>query len=123
MDIGAAMVRRKGDAFPCLIPGNSSQADALKLALEINPFERLMDNALSPAEQACVQFNCQNLTRVKQLRCRVIRDLDILSDSLRPTLANLSKSLPELEPARKLRIPPIRHLVRELPGSIFTGAT
>ena len=114
MDSGAAMIQRKGDAFPCLIPENCSQADALNLALEINPFERLLTNALSPVEQACVQFNSQNPTRVKQLRHKVIRDLNILSDSIRPVLTNLSKSLPELAPARKLHIPLIRHLVKEL---------
>ena len=83
MDSGAAMVQRKGDAFPCLIPGNSSQADALRLALDINPFERLLANALSPDEQACVQFNCQNPDRIKQPRRKFIRDLDLLSDIIR----------------------------------------
>ena len=54
--------------------------------------------------------------------------MDILSDSLRPTLTLLSKSLPDLAPARKLRIPPVRHLVRELdypdrslPGDLIRG--
>ena len=36
MDYGAAMVQRKGDSFPCLIPGNSSQEEAIRLALDID---------------------------------------------------------------------------------------
>ena len=53
----AAMVKRKGDSFPCFIPGNSSQEDALLLALEINPFEKLLASALIPSAQACVRYN------------------------------------------------------------------
>ena len=51
------MVRRKGDPFPCFIPEGSSQEDPIRLALEINPFEKLLAIALSPADQACVNYN------------------------------------------------------------------
>ena len=114
MDSGAATVRRKGDSFPCLIPGNGSQEEAVRLALDINPFERLLDNALSPAEQARVSYNCRNPLRAKRHRRRVIEHLEFHSESLRSSQIQLSNSLPELAPARSLHIPLIRRLVREL---------
>ena len=114
MDSGAAMVQRKGDSSPFLIPGHSSHEEAQRLALEINPFERLLGNALSPAEQACVSYNCLNPIRAKRHRRRVIKNLEPLSESLRSSQILLSNSLPELAPARNLHIPLICHLVREL---------
>ena len=114
MDSGAATVQRKGDSFPFLIPGNSSQEEAIRLARDINPCERLLASALSPAEQACVSYICMNPFRVKLLRRRVIKHIESLSESLRSSQIQLSNSLPELAAARKLRIPLICNLVRQL---------
>ena len=40
VDSGAAFVQRKGDSFPCLIPEDSTQDEALRMVLGLNPFER-----------------------------------------------------------------------------------
>ena len=108
--------------------GNCSQEEAIRLALDINPCDRLLANALSPAEQACISYNCLNPLRAKRLRRRIINDMDILSASLLPAHIQLSKSMPGLAPARKLHIPSIRNLVRELdctdkslPGDLIRG--
>ena len=118
----------QGRLLLCLIPGNNSHADALRLELDINPFDRLLANALSPVEKAFISYNCMNLLRVKQIRRRVIKDLDVHSASQRPPLTQLSESLPELAPARKLHIPLNRYLVKELdysdkslPGDLVHG--
>ena len=114
LDAIAAMVRRKGDSPPCLIPGNSSQEEALHLTLGFNPFERLLANALSPAEQACVKYNCRTLSRVKRIRHRTIKLLEITSDKLRLDKIRLSNDLPVSAPARTLHIPIIRKLITDL---------
>ena len=114
IDSGAAMVQRKGGSSPCLIPGNGSQGDALRLARDINPFERLLANASSPAEQACVSFNCQYPKRTKRERHRAIERIEHLSGGLRASQIELARPLPLRAPARKLHIPLIQHLVAEL---------
>ena len=97
-----------------MIPGKCSQGDVIRLALDINPFERLLGNALSPVEQACVSYNCLNPRRAKRLRRRIIKHVEFLSESLRASQIHLSNSLPELAPARKIHIPLIRNLVRQI---------
>ena len=47
VDSGAALVQRKGDPYPCLIPENASQEDALRMAQELSPRGRLLAKALS----------------------------------------------------------------------------
>ena len=123
IDSGAAMIQRKGDSSPRLIPENTSQEDALRLALKINPFERLLANALSPAEQACVSFNCQYPMDTKRERHRAIQQIEHLSASLRASQIELTRSLPPLAPARKLHIPLIRHLISELEYADVSLAT
>ena len=58
MDSAAATVQRKGGSFPCFIPENRSQEEeALRVALEINPYEKLLGSALSPSDQAIAKYN------------------------------------------------------------------
>ena len=114
VDASAALIQRKGDSFPSLIPGNSSQEEALRLELEFGPFGRLLANTLSPAEQACVKYNCQNPSRAKRHRHRTIKHLEALSDVLRPEKQRLSITLPVLAPARNLHIPLIQHPISDL---------
>ena len=97
-----------------MIPGTSSQDEALRLALDINPFERLLASALSPAEQACVSYNFRNPVRVKRHRHRAAKRLEFLGESLRSKQAQLTDSLPMLAPARKLHIPLIQRIVGQL---------
>ena len=97
-----------------MIPGNSSKEEAIRLALDINPFERLLDSALIPVEQACASYNCLSPFRAKRHRRRVATHLEFPSESLRPSQIQLSNSPPELAPARKLHIPIIHSLVRRL---------
>ena len=59
IDSGAAIIQQKGASFLRLIPEETSQDDTLRLGLKIGSFGKLLANALSPAEQACVPFNCQ----------------------------------------------------------------
>ena len=113
-DASTAMVHRNGDSPPCLIPGNSSQEEALRLALEFNPFERLMANALIPAEQACVAYNSQNPSRAKRHRRRTIRLLETTRDKLRPDKIGLPNDMPVLAPACMLHIPLIQKLITDL---------
>ena len=114
VDSGAAFVQRKGDSFPCLIPENSTQDDALRMARGLNPFERLLGNALSPAEQACVLYNCQNPNEAKRHRHRAIRHLEALSVSLNPAQERVGGKLADSAPARKLHIPLICALAKHL---------
>ena len=114
MDSGAAMVHREGDSLPFLIPRGSSQEEALRIALDIDPAERLLDSALIPAVKACVSYNCLNQFRVKRHRHGVAESLEFLSEILRSAQIQLTNSLPVLGPARKLHIPLIRRLVRQL---------
>ena len=114
MGPGAETVRRKGDSFPCPTPANSSQEEVIRLALDINPFERLLANDLSPTEQACASYNCLNPRRAKRHRRRITKHLEFLSEIIRSRQIHLSNSLPELAPARKLHIPLICNLVRQL---------
>ena len=65
VDSAAAMVRRKGDSFPCFKPGDSSQEGALRFALGINRYEKLLACALRPADQASVKYNCLGSNRAK----------------------------------------------------------
>ena len=114
VDSGAALVRRKGDSFPCLIPGNSSQEDALRMGQELNPLERLLASALSPVEQACITYNCRSPSAAKQHRRKAIKLLHSLSVALRPAHDSLTRTLPEQVTARKLHIPLIAELAKRL---------
>ena len=40
VDSGAALIQRKGDSFPCLIPEDSTQEEALRMARGLSPFRR-----------------------------------------------------------------------------------
>ena len=114
VDSGAALIQRKGDSFPCLIPEDSTQEEALRMALGLNPFERLLGNALSPAEQACVVYNCQNPDLTKRHRHRVIKQVEALSLKLNPAQIRLAGKLPHNAPARHLHIPLIYALSKYL---------
>ena len=82
------------------------------MALELNPFERLLGNALSPVEQACISFNCQSPLLVKQRRHNAVKSPQSLSVALRPAHESLTATLPEQAPSRKLHIPLIAELVK-----------
>ena len=114
VDSGAALIQRKGDSFPCLIPEDSTQEEALQMARGLNPFGRLLGNALSPAEQACVVYNCQNPGLTKRHRHRVIQHLEALSLKLSPAQKRLARKLPRNAPARHLHIPLICALTKYL---------
>ena len=110
-DACAALAQRTGDSLPCLIPEHRSQEVALRMALELNPFERVLANALSPAEQEGVKFNCTNPTRVKRMRHKATKRLESLRGELHLGKVRFSNGLPVLAPARKLRIPLIQKLI------------
>ena len=114
MGSGAAMVRCKGDSFLCSIPGISSQEEAHRLSLTPNPFGRLQANDSIPAEQACVSYNCLNQQRVKRRMGRVTKHLGNMSESIRPLGNRVACKSPESAPARKLHIPIIGDLVKNL---------
>ena len=114
VDSGAAFVQRKGDSFPCLIPENSTQDEALRMARGLNPSERLLGNALSPAEQACILHNCQNPSVVKRHRHRAIHQLEALSAMLKPAQERLAGRIAETAPAWSLHIPLICAITRNL---------
>ena len=84
------------------------------MARGLNPFERLMENALSPAEQACVLHNCQNPNVAKRHRHRAIRHLEALSATLKPAQERLAGRLADSAPARSLHIPLICALAKNL---------
>ena len=75
------------------------------MSLTLNPFERLLANALSPAEQACISYNCLNPERVKSHRHRMIKHLECMSERLQHLQNRLARELPVLAPARMLHIP------------------
>ena len=114
LDSASEMAQRKGDSFPCFIPEDSSQEEPLRLALEINPFEKVLAGALSPAEQACVKRNCSNPNLPKRRRRMAIKHMDKLSERLQPLRRQLSGELPASSPARKLNVPLICALTTQL---------
>ena len=116
LDPAAAMVKRKGDSFPCFIPDDSSQEEALLLELEINPFGKLLAIALCHAEQACVKYNCSDSNLAKRRRRRVIKHMDNLRGRLKPLQRKLDGGggLPVSAPSRKLSIPLICALATKL---------
>ena len=105
LDSDAAMVQRKGGSFPCFMPYGSSQGEAIRLALSINPIDKLLASALSPADQACVKYNCLGSNLPKRRRRWVIKHMDKLSERLQQLQRKLSGGIPESAPARKLNIP------------------
>ena len=84
------------------------------MACSMNPFERLLGNAISPAEQARIRHNFQNPNEVKRHRHRVIRYLEGLSTTLKPTHDRLAGRLKDSATSRNLHVPLICALARNL---------
>ena len=84
------------------------------MAFILNPFERLLGSSLSPSEQACVRRNCQNPDEAKRHRHRVIRFLEGLGSTRKPTQGRLASRLTGNAPARKLHAPLICALAADL---------
>ena len=98
--------------FPVSYP-ETVHRDPIRLAPEINHFEKLIAIALSPSDQDCARYNCSNSIRAKRRRHRVIIHLEKLGELLRP-LQQLPRELPVSEHARRLSIPLICALATQL---------
>ena len=84
------------------------------MARSLNPFGRLQDNALSPADLSRIQHNCRNPNEAKRHRRRVIRYMEGLITTLKPARGRLGGRLTGNAPARNLHIPLICDLARNI---------
>ena len=87
---------------------------ALQIASQIDPFDRVLNAAVSIRSRNTIRRTTLNTCTVKTQRRRTIRHLKWASLKLRPMRERLSASLPVRTPARKLNIPLIAFLTHHL---------
>ena len=110
----AATSQRSGVALPCFIPRGVNSSTALQIATQIDPFDRVLNAALSARSRNTIRRTSLNTCTVKTMRRKTIRRLKWVSPELQPIRERLAASLPVRTPARKLNIPLVMFLTRHL---------